>query len=280
MKRIGFIDYYLDEWHANTYPEMIRQASQGDLQVTCAYGYRDAPGGRTTEKWCQDMGIRQCAAISEVVADSDYLVVLSPDHPQMHWELCQEPLRSGKRTYVDKTFAPTLAVAKDLFSIAEESQTPIYSSSALAFSNELADLPAGPVQWISSFGPGEFSNYLIHQVEPIMEIFKENPLQVQYCGSDRRPTVMIQFPENRLAVLTLLSDSACDFAMDLQYADGRMERIPRATQYFERFIESMVRFFQTGGVPVPKERTVRVAAVLEAAAKAKENPGSWTPVFA
>ena len=23
MKRVGFIDYYLDEWHANNYPETV-----------------------------------------------------------------------------------------------------------------------------------------------------------------------------------------------------------------------------------------------------------------
>ena len=27
--KIGFIDYYLDEWHANNYPEFIRKASGG-----------------------------------------------------------------------------------------------------------------------------------------------------------------------------------------------------------------------------------------------------------
>ena len=27
MKKIGFIDYYLDEWHANNYPRMIAEVS-------------------------------------------------------------------------------------------------------------------------------------------------------------------------------------------------------------------------------------------------------------
>ena len=26
MKKIGFIDYYLDEWHANNYPQFIKDA--------------------------------------------------------------------------------------------------------------------------------------------------------------------------------------------------------------------------------------------------------------
>ena len=30
MKKIGFIDYYLDEWHANNYPEMIAEQEAAD----------------------------------------------------------------------------------------------------------------------------------------------------------------------------------------------------------------------------------------------------------
>ena len=43
MKRIGFIDYYLDEWHANNYPQLIKEVSGGELEVTCAYAVIDSP---------------------------------------------------------------------------------------------------------------------------------------------------------------------------------------------------------------------------------------------
>ena len=54
MQTIGFIDYFLDEWHANNYPEWIKQASGGELQVAYAYGKIDSPrpGGLTTDDWC------------------------------------------------------------------------------------------------------------------------------------------------------------------------------------------------------------------------------------
>ncbi|MCF6175148.1 MAG: hypothetical protein L3J71_05240 [Victivallaceae bacterium] len=28
MKKIGFIDYHIDEWHANNYPKWIRESSR------------------------------------------------------------------------------------------------------------------------------------------------------------------------------------------------------------------------------------------------------------
>ena len=43
MIKIGFIDYYLDEWHANNYPEMLRELSDGECQVICAFAARLDP---------------------------------------------------------------------------------------------------------------------------------------------------------------------------------------------------------------------------------------------
>ena len=123
MKKIGFIDYYLDEWHANNYPRMIAEASNGSMAVTGAFGLIDSPiGGRTTETWCREMNIPRFETIEALIADSDALIVLSPDNCEMHEQLCRLPLASGKPTYVDKTFAPDGVIARRIFAIAEESR--------------------------------------------------------------------------------------------------------------------------------------------------------------
>ena len=98
MKKIGFIDYYLDEWHANQYPDWIERASGGTMKVTCAYGKVDSPNGRGNAVWCRDMGIELLPSIEAVIDNSDYLIILSPDHPEFHEELALLPLQSGKPT--------------------------------------------------------------------------------------------------------------------------------------------------------------------------------------
>ena len=55
MKKVGFIDYYLDEWHANQYPKMIHEISEGRMEVAYAYGEIDAPSGRTNAQWAKEM---------------------------------------------------------------------------------------------------------------------------------------------------------------------------------------------------------------------------------
>ena len=68
VKKIGFIDYYLDEWHANNYPAWIKEASNGEYEVAYAYGEIDSPlGGRTTAAWCADMGVEQVESIDTLI---------------------------------------------------------------------------------------------------------------------------------------------------------------------------------------------------------------------
>lgn len=64
MKKVGFIDYYLDEWHANNYPAWFKQYSDGEMEVAYAYGKIDSPkGGLTTDAWCEKFGVQRCDTI-------------------------------------------------------------------------------------------------------------------------------------------------------------------------------------------------------------------------
>ena len=140
MKKIGFIDYYLDQFHANNYPEMIKKASDGRYEVAYAYGMVDAEDGLTNKEWSEKYGVELLDTIEEVVEKSDVLIVMSPNNPEMHEQLCDLPLKSGKLVYVDKTFAVDKESALRIFANAEAHNTPCYSSSALYFSTELNDI--------------------------------------------------------------------------------------------------------------------------------------------
>lgn len=58
MIKIGFIDNFLSEWHANNYPEMIRsnaKAKEYGMDVCFAYAKTEVSpyDGVTTDEWCQ-----------------------------------------------------------------------------------------------------------------------------------------------------------------------------------------------------------------------------------
>ncbi|MCR4621381.1 MAG: hypothetical protein K5663_04800 [Clostridiales bacterium] len=272
---IGFIDYYLDEWHANNYPRLISEATQGKMRVNLAYGHIDSPiGGRTTDKWCEDMGIRRAGSIDEVCEQSDCIIVLSPDNCEMHELLCQKPLRTGKRVYVDKTFAPDFTTAKRIFDIAEASGTPCYSTSALRYASEYQGI--SDVSALTSVGPYRFETYAIHQLEPVMMLIGSKPEKVMYVPGKGAYSLSIAFEDGRTAQINGF-DANAPFLMNL-VSKGQNMLINVKSDFFGAFIRNLTRFFETGEGAVPHEETLRIMAVRGAGVEAIKRPCEWVRI--
>jgi hypothetical protein len=277
MKKVGFIDYYLDEFHANNYVEWISEATDGELQVAHAWAKINAPDGRSTEQWCSDYGIQQVDSMEELTRVSDYIIVLSPDNPEMHEELCQTPLKSGKPVYIDKTFAPDAAAARRIFKLAGKNGTPCFSSSALRFAQEFTEIDRKTVKNITSWGPGSFEAYSIHQIEPIVSLMGPAVIRVMYIGTDEWPALVIEFSGNRRAVLSH-HGWECPFAMTINIQDGKSHTLQVKSDYYKLFIKEMTDFFINGKVKVDHDETIAIIAIREAGLKASLTPGEWISV--
>lgn len=278
MKTVGFIDYYLDEFHANNYPKWLNEVSNGELVVKYAYAKIDSPiGGMTTDEWCEKYGIQRVDTIEELIEKSDCLNVLSPDNPEMHEELCELALKSGKRVYIDKTFAETKASAEKIFAIAEEHGTPCFSASALRFATEYADIDRNEVAGLVSVGPGMLSNYSIHQIEPIVALMGPDALRVRFVGTEQLPAADIEYKDGRVAHFSH-HGWGCPFAMTIDMKDGTVKRVEVTSDYFNLFVKSMAAFFMGEEPTVSHADTIGVIALREAVIKASQTPGEWVNV--
>lgn len=275
--KIGFIDYYLDEWHANNYPKFFADASGGEITIGCAYGEIPSPyTGMTSEDWCKAHGIRHAASIEQVIEENDALVVLSPDTPEQHPHLCALPLSSGKRTYVDKTFATSKKTAEEIFAVAEAHNTPCFSSSALRFSNEIKAADQSGIDFIGARGPGAFSNYAIHQVEPIVTLMGSDVRRVMSIGTAQAPGLLIDYADGRRATMNCYGEGPFNF--QLKYKDGHIAVIPDCTDYFANFITDLVDFFRSGDVKVSHAETIAIMGILEKGCAALADPEHWYPI--
>lgn len=277
-KKIGFIDYYLDEWHALNYPQFIKDATDGEFEVAYAYAEMDKPGGMTTDQWCEKYGVQRLDSIDEVVEKSDCLIVLSPDNPERHWDLCQKPLRSGKRVYVDKTFALEKSTAEALVKLAEENNTPFFSTSALRFADELKDIDREGICFINSRGPGNFDTYSIHQIEPIVVLMGSKAKRIMSVGNGKYESMVIEFEGNRSIVMSQYGWTNVDFSMLVNYEDGRTVSVPAMSNTFPNFIKAMCDFFKTGEIKAAHDETVAIMGIIEAGNKALANPGVWIEI--
>ena len=104
MKKIGFVDYYISEWHANSYPAWIKEAAEKlGVEYKIAYAwaeeYVSPVYGKNTDEWCAEYGVERCESIDELCEKSDFIVVLAPSNPEKHLEYAQKVFPYGKRTF-------------------------------------------------------------------------------------------------------------------------------------------------------------------------------------
>lgn len=282
MKKIGFIDYFLDEWHANNYPAWIQASSKGsDFTIGYAWAAMDKPGGLTTRAWCDKFGVQMMPSREALIEASDCLVLLSPDHPEQHETLAREALRSGKPTYIDKTFAPDYATALRLFALAEESGTPLYSTSALRYAAELNWLKEQnktqqDVTFVSARGPGVFANYAIHQLEMIVKAMGPGAVRALAAGTQDAPVITYMYGDGRSCLINHLPWAG--FSLAIQTGDQKGAAFNITSDFWKLFIEDLLLFFETGKPPVDQAETCAAMAMIEAGRKALARPGEWVAV--
>ena len=279
MKKIGFVDYSIDEWHANNYPAMIRNSEfAGEFEVALAWEEVSIPGKKPIEEWCREHGIGRARSIEEVVDRCDFLVVLSPDNPERHEVLADLPLRSGKPVYVDKPFAPTRTAAERLFRLARDHRTPLMTSSALRFAPALTralkdQIGDESIAFAATRGPGKFAVYAIHQLEMLVMALGTGARRVMHLGSGRSDLMVMDYRDGRRGTITLFP--AYEFAISLGFGKSGVLALERLEGFFEPFIREMLRFFLSGHCPIPPAQTLEIMALVETGISAFETPDTW-----
>lgn len=281
-KRIGFIDLYINNWHANNYPAWFRTAKRADeFELGYAYEETPAPGSPPLEDWCAKNGMRPAHDIETVVANSDCLCVLAPNNPEVHDRLASLPLAAGKPLYMDKTFAPDKATAARFFETARRHGTPLMSTSALRYGEEFVAMrkrfgQKRPVHVTATGGGRSFGEYSIHQIEMVVVALGLGARSVVRLPGCATELYSVRYADGvRSALLTY--NPKADFTLTA-FGEDRVDGAPGATNMFPHLIDAMLEFFATGASLVPEAETIEVAAIREAAIKAQSAPGVEIPV--
>ncbi len=266
MKTIGFIDYFLDEWHANNYPEWIKEAAENagaDVRLAYAWAEKDAENGLTTKAWCEKYGLTECKSLEEICEKSDFLIILSPSNPEKHLEYAKEVLKYGKRTYIDKTFAPCFKEAKEIFDIAEKYNTEIFSTSALRYASELSDVKNAK-NLIITGGGRSVDEYIVHQIEQLTVLFGIGAETVKAEEQGEQKLITVKYEDGKKA--TLIFAPALPFT--LCYDGETSGYTPVTSAFFNGLISDIIGFFEAGRHNPTKEQTLEIMKIREAALKA------------
>lgn len=270
MKKIGFIDYYISEWHANNYPQWIKEVcKESGLEYTVAYAWaeRDVSpvDGRSTDEWCKAFGVQKCDSIEQLCEKSDAVVILAPSDPDKHLGYAQKALAYGKRTYIDKTFAPDYATAQKIFDAAEMHGTPFFSSSALRYASELDD-KTGSDKIIVTGGGSNFEEYIIHQIEPAVKVLKARAKSVQAYTHGKQVISRVEFEGGKEATMVFAEDMP--FTVCTEKA-GVSRYAVLNSDFFRALIADVLRFFESGELSFDGKETLQVMRIRQALIEAK-----------
>jgi hypothetical protein len=277
MKKIGFIDYYLSEWHANNYPEWLKEACRdAGLEFEIKYAWAEqhvSPvDGISTDEWCKQFGARRCDSLHELCDVSDYILILAPSNPEKHLDYAKEVLKYGKPTFIDKTFAPNSAESDEMFALAEKYGTKFFSTSALRCATELEKFE-GVTNLMVTGGGSNLPEYSVHIIEiavsllqdPIKRVMMEAKSQMRFCHAE---TV-----SGKLATLMYMPGFGYSIAgMD---ADGKGRHKMIASPFFNVLMGEIIKFFQTGEYPFDPAETREVMRVRDAILACDATPGVW-----
>lgn len=244
MKRIGLIDYYINEWHALNYPTFlknVKDAIDGEFEIADFYAEIDHPD-LSSDEYEKQYGVHKCSSLEELCNTCDYLIVLYPDNPERKFEVVKKVIPYKKPIFVDKTFMNSFKEAEEIFELAKQHQTPLFTSSSLRYADELREL--GDVDSLLVIAPSvHLSDYWIHPLEIVVSKMGVGVTKAKLSKSGVHHMLNVIYKNGRSALIVIAEGgNAQDFFVS---GNGKFKQnlVRCASPYFENEMKDILRFF-------------------------------------
>lgn len=275
MKKIGFIDYYLDCWHPQNFIKNVKRYNEErgeSFEICCAYAEIDSPKSDvTTDKWCAEYGVERTHSIKEACDKSDFVVIFSPDNPEKHLPYAKEVFKYAKKVFIDKTFSAGYDDAVEIFRLAEENGVDFFSSSSLRYEENFKKYK-GKATAITVYGGGGeghyFDDYLVHHLEIVMHCFGCGARSVRYEKNADQEIVRVEFTGGRVA--NVIFAPCLSFGAIIADENGNSSIEPNASDMFYAQISEILDFFDGKPISFDTAETLELAKIKAAAFKSRD----------
>ena len=286
--RVGMIG--LDTSHAEAFTKFIN-ASDSGFKVTIAYpqGSRDIESSASripgiTEKM-KGLGVEIAGSIAELLDKCD-VVLLETNDGRLHLEQVLEVIKAGKRVFIDKPIAASLADAIAIFDAAQKHNVPVFSSSSLRFNPGVQDMAkggtVGKIIGVDSYSPCSLEKthpdlfwYGIHGVEVLFTLMGKGCKKVVRVNAPEADVAVGTWEDNRIGTFRGTRGKVAHSYGGTVFGEKAIATIPPFKGY-EDLVVKILEFFKTGVAPIDPEETLEICAFMEAADQSKKKGG--TPV--
>ena len=183
MLKIGvFGTGHLGKFHLNNWKEIP------GVTIT---GFFD-PNDRTAKEVEEKYSLKRFTSEDELIAASDAIDVVTPT--QHHFHLCEKAIKKGKHVFVEKPMAHTMAEAKSLLQLAQESKVKFQVGHVERFNPAFLaakDLDLNPmfieVHRLAQFNPrgtevSVILDLMIHDIDVILSLVKSEVKNIYASG--------------------------------------------------------------------------------------------------
>jgi predicted dehydrogenase len=278
--RVGIIG--LDTSHAPAFMKLFNNTESADhvpgCRVVAAYpqGSRDIESStsRVPEytKIMQDAGVEIVDSIDDLIAKVD-AVLLESNDGRVHLEQAAPVFAAGKRVFIDKPLAASLADAVAIYQLAEEHGTPVFSASSLRFGEATQEVRRGLVGNVlgaSTYSPCsleathmDLAWYGIHGCEALYTIMGTGCQQVSRASSGGCELVTGVWDGGRIGTFRGIRAGKAGYGGTAFGEKGIVE----AGNFdgYRPLVVAIAEFFAGGAPPVESAETIELFAFMEAA---------------
>ncbi len=228
------------------------------------------------------MGVEIVDSVDALVSKVDVVLLESLDG-RKHLEQAKPVIAAGKRMFIDKPVAGSLADAIEIYRLSREHAVPIFSSSSLRFSPGIIgmrnDPRTGRVMGCNAYGPCSLEAhhpdlywYGVHGVEVLYTLMGPGCQQVSRVHTDEGDLVVGVWPGGRIGTFRGIRAGAAGYGATVFGEKG----IAPCGEYvgYGPLVTEIATFFRTGTPPVSPEETIEMFAWMEAADESKRQNGA------
>jgi len=232
-----------------------------------------------TAQMRDEFGVEILDSIEAVAERSDAILLESVDGRQ-HLEQFSKLAPYGKPVFIDKPLTCDTNEAKQIFALAEQYKTPVFSASSLRYAHGVAELGQGQqVAGCVAFGPMPILEdfpalfwYGIHTAEILFSKMGTGCREVTVARSEQADVVTGVWEDGRVGTLYGYRYAGFgDFGATVYAGKTVQQGIAQKTPpWYALLLKEVIRFFRTGKAPVDPAETLEIIAFLEAAGISRE----------
>lgn len=288
-KRVGIIG--LDTSHAVAFTKTLNDADSpavyGGYKVVAAYpkGSNDIkssveriPGYIEEVK---KLGVEIVNSIADLLKKVD-VVFLETNDGRLHLEQALPVLKARKPMFIDKPIAASLKDAEAIFAAAKKYNTPVFSSSSLRYIDGINEVKSGKIGKVigaETYSPAKFEEthpdffwYGIHGIEMLFAIMGTGCKTVTRVHTPDADVVVGVWNDGRIGTFRGTRTGKSDYGGRVFGEKGNLAL--GSFKGYNPLLEQIIKFFETGVVPVQPEETLEIAAFMEAADESKAKGGT------